>query len=143
MLQCYCRRSMCIHSTSCQNNAAYKNVVARKISKFIVRCRLVEEGFSEVDANKAMPYAAQALGIATACVGGVGVAGGALLHVSGVDLKESVRVSSARDAWAQVQAQSIGSALGSRLRALGEKVATSLPPIDSSRGAKPPDFKTD
>lgn len=95
-------------------------------------CRLVNEGFTEADANKAMPYAAQALGIATACVGGVGVAGGALLHVSGVDLKESVRVSSARDAWTQMQAQSIGSAIGSRLRRLGEQVAAGLPPIDTS-----------
>lgn len=79
-----------------------------------------------------MPYAAQALGIATACVGSVGVAGGAVLHASGVDLKESVRVSSARDAWTQMQAQSLGSAIGSRLRRLGEQVAAGLPPMDTS-----------
>jgi hypothetical protein len=93
---------------------------------------LVNEGFTEADANKAMPYAAKALGIATACVGGVGIAGSALLYASGIDLKESVRVSSARDAWMQMQAQSIGSALGSRLRILGDRVAAGLPPIDTS-----------
>lgn len=96
-------------------------------------CRLVNEGFTEADANKAMPYAAQALGIATACVGGVGCAGVGLLNVSGVDLKESVRVSSARDAWTQMQAQSLGSAIGSRMRVLGEKVAATLPPLDTSK----------
>lgn len=100
------------------------------------KCRLVNEGFSEADANKAMPYAAQALGIATACVGGVGIAGSALMYASGVDLKESVRVSSARDAWTQMHAQSLGSAIGSRLRVLGEKVAAGLPPIDTSAAPK-------
>jgi hypothetical protein len=83
-------------------------------------CRLVNEGLTEADAQRAIPYAVQALGIATACVGAMGVAGAATIYAAGADLKESVRVSSAKDAWAQLQAQSLGVALGRRMRQLGE-----------------------
>jgi hypothetical protein len=63
------------------------------------RCRLQAEGFSETDVQKAVPYAAQAMSIATACVGGVGLATAGLVYASGVDFKDKAQVSGRLTAW--------------------------------------------
>lgn len=74
-----------------------------------------------------MPYAAKALAIATASVGSVGALGAAVVHASGADLKQSVQVSSAREAWATLQGRELGATLGRKLRDLGGRCGIQLP----------------
>lgn len=68
-----------------------------------------------------MPYAAQALGIATACVGGAGLLGTGIVYASGADLKRHAEVSSFKDAWGMLAGKEYGRALGERLQAMGER----------------------
>lgn len=89
------------------------------------------EGLTEEDANRAMPYAAKALGIATACVASVGALGAAAVHASGADIKQSAQVSSAREAWATLQGREVGAALGRKLRDLGSRCGLQLPRDDA------------
>lgn len=84
-------------------------------------CRLKAEGFTDDDVQRAVPYAAQALGIATACVGGVGLFGAGVVYASGADLKEHAEVSSFRDAWGMLAGREYGRALGQRLKEMGER----------------------
>lgn len=81
--------------------------------------KLKGEGFTDEDVNKAMPYAAQAIGIATACVGGAGLAATGLVYASGVEVQERAQVSSVQDALRV--ADQMGSSVGSKLKRWGER----------------------
>ena len=95
--------------------------------------RLKAEGFTEEDVHKAMPYAAQAMGIATACVGGVGLAATGLVYASGVELRERAQVSSVQDALRV--ADQMGSAIGGKLKRWGEDNLWQLSETESDRDA--------
>ena len=91
-------------------------------------CRLRAEGISDEEAHKAFPYAAQALGIATACVGGAGLAATGAIYASGVDMKQSTQVSSIQDALQT--ADQAGAWMSAKLRRWGEaNVTPMLPPM--------------
>eukprot|EP00892_Ulva_mutabilis_P003534 jgi/Ulvmu1/1552/UM110_0015.1 len=101
--------------------------------------QLAIEGLTEEDANRAMPYAAKALGIATAYVASAGALGMAAMHASGADLKQSVHVSSAREAWATLQGRELGATLGAKLRDLGSRCGLQLPRGTAPTGEQPSD----
>lgn len=86
-----------------------------------------------------MPYAAKALAIATACVGSAGALGSAAVYATGADLKQSVQVSSAREAWATLQGRELGATLGRKLRDLGSRCGMQLPRPDDEPGRTDPD----
>ena len=78
-----------------------------------------------------MPYAAQAIGIATACVGGVGLASTGLVYAAGVDLKQQVEVSTVRDALQA--ANGMGTNIGARLKHWGAEHLWRLSPEQQSQ----------
>jgi hypothetical protein len=66
-----------------------------------------------------MPYAAQAMGIATACVGGVGIGFTGLMYVSGINFKEQAEISTVQEALRA--ANKAGGSIGAKLRRWGQK----------------------
>lgn len=97
--------------------------------------RLRAEGISEEEAHRAVPYAAQALGIASACVGGVGLAATGVVYASGVDMKASAQVSSVQDALQT--ADRAGAWVSAKLQRWGEQHVAPLLP--SMQGQEPQD----
>jgi hypothetical protein len=103
----------------------YRPACILACSATTVRCslrRLVAEGLTEQDAQKAFPYAAQALGIATATVGGVGVVGAATIYASGADVKASVQVSGFKDAWAMLRGRELAGAMNAQFKRAAGKL---------------------
>lgn len=106
--------------------------------------RLKAEGFAEEDAQKAFPYAAKAFSIATSMVSGAGVAGGAVLYASGLDLKNEAQVASVQEAYGLVKGREFGGEVGKRIREWGAKNLWSIskPPAAEAQSAAQPGART-